>query len=60
VQLSDSPNTFVGIKLKYLINGQVNEDKVKKAIHLSEEKYCSVLSTLRLGVNIESNYELLD
>jgi putative redox protein len=60
VQLSDPPNTFVEIKLKYKINGQVNEDKVKKAIHLSEEKYCSVLSTLRLGVSIESKYEVLD
>jgi putative redox protein len=59
-QLSDPPYTFVGLKLKYRIKGKVKKDKLEKAIHLSEEKYCSVISTLKLALNIESSYEIIE
>jgi len=59
-QLSDPPFTFVGIKMKYLIKGRIDRDKLEKAIYLSEEKYCSVLSTLKRALNFESSYEVIE
>lgn len=59
-QLSDPPFTFVGIKMKYQIKGRIDRDKLEKAIYLSEEKYCSVLSTLKRALNFESSYEVIE
>jgi putative redox protein len=59
-QLTDPPFTFVGIKMRYLIKGKIDKDKLEKAIHLSEEKYCSVISTLKPALRIASNYEIID
>lgn len=59
-QLSEQPYQFVSIHLKYLIKGAVNPKKVERAIQLSEEKYCSVLATLRAGVTVSSEYELVE
>lgn len=56
-QLSDPPHTFVRVSIKYTIKGEVNEAKLKRAIKLSEEKYCSVISTLKPSVEFKSSYE---
>jgi putative redox protein len=58
-QQSDPPWTFTNIHLKYIITGEVNEEKLKRAIRLSEEKYCSVTNTLRMGTEVTSNYEIM-
>lgn len=58
-QLSDPPYTFTNIHIHYIATGQVNPEKLKKAIRLSEDKYCSVISTLRPGVPVSSDYEIL-
>lgn len=58
-QISDPPYTFVSLNLKYLLRGEVNVDKLERAIYLSEEKYCSVISTLQPSVKITSSYEIL-
>jgi putative redox protein len=58
-QMPDPPYTFTRIHVHYLIKGRVNSEKLEKAIHLSEDKYCSVISTLRPGVPITSDYEII-
>ena len=58
-QQSDPPYTFTQIHLHYMVTGNVNPDKLLRAMKLSEEKYCSVISTLRPGVPITSSYELV-
>jgi putative redox protein len=58
-QLPDPPYTFTHIHLVYRVFGLVSEDKLEKAIFLSQEKYCSVLSTLRGSVNITHEYEII-
>ena len=58
-QMTDPPYTFTDINLRYLVWGDVNPAKLQRAICLSEDKYCSVISTLRLGVPIASDYEIL-
>ena len=58
-QLPDPPHSFISICLHYVARGAVNADKLEKAIRLSEDKYCSVISTLRLGVVITSDFEII-
>lgn len=58
-QLAEPPYTFTRIHLQYAVKGAVNPVKLEKAIRLSEDKYCSVLSTLRLAIPITSAYEIL-
>jgi putative redox protein len=58
-QMSDPPYTFTCIHLHYQISGAVNPEKLERAIRLSEDKYCSVISTLRPGVPVTSDFEIL-
>ncbi|MBN1668166.1 MAG: OsmC family protein [Anaerolineales bacterium] len=58
-QLSEPPYTFVSIHLHYQVRGAVPADKLERAIQLSEDKYCSVLATLRPGTDLSSSYEIL-
>lgn len=57
-QLSDPPYTFTSIHLNYQVEGNVDRAKLERAIRLSEEKYCSVMITLKQGVPITSEYEI--
>jgi len=57
-QMPDPPYTFTRIHLFYSVRGNINPDKLEKAIRLSEDKYCSVISSLRPGVPIASDYEI--
>jgi putative redox protein len=58
-QMPDPPNTFTNIHLHYVARGALNAEKLEKAIRLSEDKYCSVISTLRPRVVITSNFEII-
>lgn len=58
VQQPDPPYAFTAIHLHYTALGPVNEQKLARAIQLSEEKYCSVVNTLRPTVAITSDYEI--
>jgi putative redox protein len=57
-QLPDPPYTFTRIHLHYMVRGAVKRSSLEKAIDLSENKYCSVISTLRPGVPVSSDYEI--
>jgi putative redox protein len=59
-QQPDPPYTFTQIHIHYEIKGDVNRAKLERAIDLSENKYCSVVSTLRPGVPITSDYEIVE
>jgi putative redox protein len=58
-QRPDPPYNFTHIHLHYIVRGAVDEKKLKRAIQLSEEKYCSVINTLKPTVEISSDYELV-
>jgi putative redox protein len=58
-QMTEQPYSFISIHLHYVITGNVSPKKVERAIRLSEEKYCSVLSSLRAGVKITSDFEIV-
>jgi len=57
-QTEDHPKVFTEVNIIYHIKtGKENEDKVKKAIDLSLEKYCGVSAMLRKNSPI--NYKLV-
>ncbi len=59
-QDSAPPWTFRKIHLTYKVGGKgVTETAVEQAIQLSEQKYCSVASTLRGVAEITTRFELL-
>ena len=57
-QISEPPYTFTHIHLHYTVFGKIDPVKLEKAIQLSEDKYCSVLCTLRSGVSLSSDFEI--
>jgi len=59
-QDADPPWTFQNINIKYTLSGNdLTPDDVKKAIDLSEEKYCSVASTIRGKAKITTEFEII-
>jgi len=40
--------------------GAIDPEKLEKAIQLSEEKYCSVSNTLKKGVSITREFEIIN
>jgi putative redox protein len=54
------PKIFNNIEIKYSIYGEnPDESKIKKAIELSTEKYCSVHAMLSKSALISSSYEII-
>jgi putative redox protein len=51
------PKRFVSTEVVYYLKGALDE-KVRRAIELSETKYCSVEATLRPAASISSRYVL--
>jgi putative redox protein len=59
-QDSEPPWTFRKIHMHFCFRGKdLTEKAVEQAIHLSEEKYCSVASTLRPTAEISADFEIL-
>lgn len=57
----EHPKKFLKIHLEYTVIGRsVAEDRVARAIELSETKYCSAMATLRPGVEITSSYQIVE
>jgi putative redox protein len=57
-QSQESPYPYVALHFNYIIQGDVDPDKIERAMQLSEEKYCSVLATLKPGLKFTSEYTL--
>jgi len=47
----DHPRKFTGMTIEYVVTGRnIEYEAVQRAIELSEEKYCSVINTLKGNV----------
>lgn len=57
-RMEEHPRYFHKIRVKYLVEGQVEEDKLIRAIDLSLEKYCSVSNGLIPKADISYEYEI--
>lgn len=58
-QVSEPPWAYQNISVEYIIRGKnIDEAAVKRAIELSETKYCSVKATLEGRVSVSSSYRI--
>ena len=53
------PQVWTRLEILYRLRGKLEENGVKRAIQLSEEKYCSVSATLKKSAQLTWRYELL-
>jgi putative redox protein len=51
-----TPTLFTAIKVSFLLKGSLDEMKVKRALDLTFEKYCSVALTLNKTAKITYDY----
>lgn len=60
-QEKDPPWTFRRIELEYVVTGRgIKEKAVADAIELSEEKYCSVSSTVQGVAEVVSSFRIVE
>ncbi len=60
-QEPDAPWPFREIVLEFTIRGRgVNPDLAERAVRLSEEKYCSVTTTIRRSAVVRSTVEVVE
>lgn len=53
------PRPFLSFTVTHKLSGDnLDEAAVARSVQLSDEKYCTVMSTLRLGPTLESRYEI--
>jgi putative redox protein len=60
VDAEEHPRRFLKVYIEYIVTGHaVAEDKVKRAIDLSETRYCPAMATLKPGAHISHSYRIL-
>lgn len=57
-QKKDTYTEFTTIHLNFIFTGDLEEQKVERAINLSLDKYCSVSKTLEKTSDITHSYEI--
>jgi putative redox protein len=55
----EPPEVWTKLELLYRLRGELDENAVKRAIELSEGKYCSVSATLKKTATLAWRYEIL-
>ena len=53
------PSLFQDIHVHFILTGNLDEDKVQKAVDLSMQKYCSVAKTLEKTATITYDFEII-
>ena len=53
------PRIFTKMHLHYVLKGDLKEKKVKEAVDLSIDKYCSVVIMLAKAVEVSTSYEIV-
>ena len=53
------PTVWTKLEILYRLGGQLDDDAVKHAIQLSEDKYCSVAAMLKKTAALSWRYEIL-
>ena len=57
----EHPQVYLSAHIEYVIHGtEVREEDVKRAIELSETKYCSVSAMLRQSMEITHSFQIVE
>ena len=58
---ADHPKVFTDITLEYVVTGRsIDPEAVKRAVELSEDKYCSVNGMLKKVVHVSTKFMILE
>ena len=57
-QREEPPNYFTRVEIKHRLRGTIDPEAVRRAIELSETKYCSVGAMISKTAKIDSTFEL--
>jgi putative redox protein len=57
-QREEPPHYFTHIEIKHRLRGRIDPEAVRRAIHLSETKYCSVSAMMGQKARIEHSFEI--
>ncbi len=57
-QATEAPNYYTNIDLEYVAYGDVQEEALRRAIELSETKYCSAMATMNGKTKFSSTYRV--
>jgi len=61
IRHDDYPRAYESLKLTYRAKGEgITVEELQKAAELSVTKYCSVLGTIKAGVQVSYSCELMD
>lgn len=58
-QCSEPPTVFTRVEIHHRLHGEIDPEAVKRAIHLSESKYCSVGAMIGKTAKIEATFEIV-
>jgi putative redox protein len=56
---AEPPTVWTKLEILYRLRGKLDDAAVKRAIELSDDKYCSVSATLRKTATLTWKYEIL-
>lgn len=59
VRRDEDPKVYTHIKIRHIITGDVKEDRLARAVQLSEETYCSASAMLREVAEITTEWEVV-
>lgn len=54
------PSLYTDIHIHFKLTGEITEQKAKRAVELSVEKYCSVVKILEKTAKVSSSYEIIE
>jgi putative redox protein len=61
VDAEEHPRQFLQVHVEYLVTGHnLSEDRVRRAIDLSETKYCPVMAMIRPAAAITTGYRIIE
>ncbi len=58
-QREETPKVFTQVTIIHKLRGSVDPEAVKKAIHLSESKYCSLSAMIGKTATIDTRFEII-
>jgi putative redox protein len=58
-QCSEPPTVFTRVAIRHKLRGRIKPEAVRKAIHLSETKFCSVSAMIAMTAKIETTFEII-
>ena len=55
---SETPRQITGLELHFVVEGDIPEDRMARAIELSREKYCSVWHSLNPTIDFKTSFSV--